>query len=141
MERLKKQESKEQMLRENILKMDQSLARYAPAVVVFFSAFFVDKISDYTCDWWLNACVQMSSFLFFTYLAIAIFFIYMAYELHQSRGSVAAVNGLLALGQASTRLGASLAEQGRVHATRLYSEHVQPPAAAGSGPGEKAKSE
>merc|ERR1711959_210525 len=119
------EDSKEQMLRENLLKMDQSLARYAPAVIVFVVAFLVDKISDYTCDWWLNACVQMSSFLFFTYLGIFCFFIYMAYQLHQTRGSVAAVNGLLALGQSSTRLGAQLLEQGKKQATKLYEEKLK----------------
>ena len=99
------EETHAQMVRENNLKMDQSLVKYAPAVILFLVAVVLDKLSDYTCDWWLPACRQASSFLLATYLAILIFLLYMAYELHQRRGPVAAVNGLMALAQASVRTG------------------------------------
>jgi len=134
-----------QMKRENGLKMDQSLVKYAPAVVIILLAFLVDKLSDYTCDWWLDTCVQASWLLLFVYVSLTGFVIYVAYELHQRRGSVAAVNGLMALGQASTRMSANYAEIGRGHAVSAYTQHVAPRLAdlhAGqSASGERAKQE
>jgi len=102
-------ETRVQMVRENKLKMDQSLVKYAPAAIVLVLALFLDKLSDYTCDWWLESCVQASSLLMFIYVGIACFFAYVVYQLHQARGGVAAMQGLIALGQATSRMGMELA--------------------------------
>ena len=96
----------------------------------------LDKLSDYTCDWWLQACRQASSFLLATYLAILCFLLYMAYELHQRRGPVAAVNGLMALAQASVRTGSECVAVAKDVGTKLAAQ-----AAAEPGGATKAKAE
>lgn len=115
-------ETKTQMLRENKMKMDQSLVKYAPAVIVLILAIFIDKLSDYTCDWWLDACVQMSTLLVCVYVGILCFLAFVIYELKNKRGTMAATQGAMALGQASSRMAME-------HAVTLK-EKVAPAAAA-----------
>lgn len=115
-------EAKKQMLRENAMKMDQSLVRYAPAVLILVAAFVSDKLSDFVCDWWSDTCVQISWLLLFTYLGLIAFILYVAYELHQRRGTVAAVNGMLALGQASTRMSVEYGEIVKSKGLDAYSQ-------------------
>jgi len=118
-------EAQEQVVRENKLKIDQSLVKYAPAVMILFVSFFIDKLSDYTCDWWLESCRQASTLLVLIYVGIFVFVGFVTYQLHEKRGGVAAVQGLIALGQASSRMGMEVAlqvkEKGVELATQLSS--------------------
>lgn len=132
-------ELKEQMYRENQLKMDQSLVKYAPAVLIIVLAFVVDKLSDYTCDWWLDTCVQASQLLLLLYIGLICFILYLAYELHQRRGGVAAVNGLMALGQASTRMAVHYGDIGKEFALNKYAQYQGEPAPAAAATGDKVK--
>jgi atlastin len=57
----------------NKLKSEKVLVQFAGLLVMIILLFLIDKISDFTCDWWSNTCVRMSSALFFTYsIAIAV---------------------------------------------------------------------
>ncbi len=60
----------EQVKEENNRRMEKALTAFAGIACVAFTALILDKMSDYTCDWWSDTCVQASKILVLFYTAV-----------------------------------------------------------------------
>jgi len=74
---------------ENARRMEKALTAFAGIVCVAVASLVLDKMSDYTCDWWSDTCVQVSKMLVLFYTAVLGVMIWQVYKLLQTRGQAA----------------------------------------------------
>ncbi|CAD7930941.1 unnamed protein product [Amoebophrya sp. A25] len=84
---------------DNKRRMEKALTSFAGLVCIAVSSFVIDKMSDYTCDWWSDTCQQMSKMLVMFYTAVIGVVVWQAYKLMQTRGQAAVGIALIELGK------------------------------------------
>ena len=89
---------------ENRRRMEAALTVFAGMSVLVCILYFIDKVSDFTCDWYSDTCVRMSNALFLVYFTIIVAILTNAYFLYQSRGQTVALMALIEMGKASVGL-------------------------------------
>ena len=75
---------------DNDRKLEQALAAFGGIALIAVIAFVIDRITDWTCDWWSQTCRDVSQMLLTIYLGIFIFIAYHAYQVYSQRGQIAA---------------------------------------------------
>jgi len=81
----------------NKARMSELLSRYAPFVLLAVVLFIFDKISDYTCDWWLHECVQFSYLASSFYLLTLVGLVFVSYRVYSSKGQTVLVKSFAGL--------------------------------------------
>merc|ERR1712012_999959 len=76
---------------ENSRRLERALVAFANIALLGIALFVLDRLSDWTCDWWLKTCKDLSSLMFFAYLGIFIYIGWFAYKLTNTRGKLAAL--------------------------------------------------
>ena len=89
---------------ENRRKMESALTIFAGLSVVAILLYGLDKISDFTCDWYSDTCVRISNALFLIYFTIIVAILTNAYLLYQSRGQAVAFVALIEMGKSAVTL-------------------------------------
>lgn len=84
--------------------LECSLVSLAGLLVLAIVLFVVDRISDYTCDWWLDVCVQGSKLMMLTYVLSFLWIGGNMYVLYKDRGQIAAVGASAELCKESCKL-------------------------------------
>lgn len=79
-----------QIQAENSRLLEQALAKFAALMVVALFLLALDKLTDYTCDWWSETCVALSSMFMTSYLVIFGFVAYQIWCVYRDRGQLAA---------------------------------------------------
>jgi len=75
---------------ENNRRLEKALLIFAPLCLVALSLFVLDRISDWTCDWWSQTCHEASKVMLLAYMAIACYVGVNAYLVLNDRGRLAA---------------------------------------------------
>lgn len=89
---------------ENRRQMESALTAFAGLMLMVGLLYLVDKISDFTCDWYSETCVRMSNALFLIYFTILVAVSTNVYFLYQSRGQTVALMAIFEMGKASLGL-------------------------------------
>jgi atlastin len=63
----------ERYIEDNKRRLEQVLVPFANAALIAVSLFLFDRISDFTCDWWLQTCVDLSKLMFTCYVSIFLY--------------------------------------------------------------------
>lgn len=101
---------KEFFFEENRRKLQQALNVFAGFIVLIFALYAIDKLSDFTCDWYSETCVRMSNALFLIYFTLIVAILTNAYFLLQAKGKTVAVLALMELGKTAFALFLSYAK-------------------------------
>jgi atlastin len=89
---------------ENRRRVESALKIFAGLSVLVGVLYLIDKISDFTCDWYSETCVRMSNALFLVYFTIVVAILTNAYLLYQSRGQAVTFMALIEMFKASVAL-------------------------------------
>jgi atlastin len=89
---------------ENRRKMESALTVFAGIALLIGLLYSVDKISDFTCDWYSDTCVRLSNALFLIYITLIVAILTNAYFLYQSRGQAVALVALIEMGKAAVTM-------------------------------------
>ncbi len=89
---------------ENRRKMESALTIFAGLSVLAILLYTLDKISDFTCDWYSDTCVRISNALFLVYFTIIVAILTNVYLLYQSRGQTVAFVALIEMGKSAVTL-------------------------------------
>jgi atlastin len=89
---------------ENRRRMESSLTIFAGLTILVLVLYTIDKISDFTCDWYSETCVRVSNALFLIYFTIVVALLTNVYFLYQSRGHAIAVVAIIEMIKASVSL-------------------------------------
>jgi len=100
---------------QNKRRLEQVLIGFGQLSVVGLVLFLIDFVSNYTCDWWLQACVEMSKLLFFSYMAIFGYVGMQVAKLYKERGKLAATLAGYELGKECMKQSVALCEQAQEH--------------------------
>jgi atlastin len=98
---------------DNDRALEKALVAFGNYALLGLVIFVLDRVSDWTCDWWSQTCVDLSKAMFFAYACIGCFVGYQVYVLVNSRGRFAALTALSELWKEMVRL------------MSIYAEHVQ----------------
>lgn len=96
-------EALERYVDANQRAIEHRLTGYDTLATCSVSAFLADRLSDFLCDWWLEACRRSSTLFMGIYLPIWAFLGYEVYKIYRDRGAVAATVASLELGKAMTK--------------------------------------
>jgi len=88
----------------NERRLEKALSFLAIFALIAVKFFLLDKITDYTCDWWSNTCVQISGFLSLVYVSVFLYIGYHVAMLYKNQGQMAAALAGGELGKEVMRL-------------------------------------
>ena len=89
---------------ENRRRMESALTTFAGLALFAFFLYAMDKISDFTCDWYSDTCVRVSNALFLIYFTIIVAILTNVYLLYQSRGQAVVLVAIIEMGKSSITL-------------------------------------
>ena len=89
---------------ENRRRMESALTIFAGLSLLAFFLYTMDKVSDFTCDWYSDTCVRMSNALFLIYFTILVAILTNVYLLYQSRGQAVALVAIMEMGKSAVTL-------------------------------------
>ncbi|CAE8636465.1 unnamed protein product, partial [Polarella glacialis] len=75
---------------ENSRRLEKALVAFAHVALLGLVLFILDRISDWTCDWWSQTCTDLSKLMFLAYGGIFAYVGIQAYLLLHDRGRMAA---------------------------------------------------
>uniref|UniRef100_A0A7S0FNM2 GB1/RHD3-type G domain-containing protein n=1 Tax=Pyrodinium bahamense TaxID=73915 RepID=A0A7S0FNM2_9DINO len=75
---------------DNSRRLEKALVAFANIALLGLSLFVLDRVSDWTCDWWSQTCVEVSKLMLMGYLAIAGWIGVHVYLLINDRGRLSA---------------------------------------------------
>jgi len=75
---------------DNERKLERALAAFANISLLGFGLFVLDRISDWTCDWWSKTCTDMSKLILSVYACIFLYVGWHCYFVFNDRGKVGA---------------------------------------------------
>lgn len=81
---------------DNKRRLEQVLVPFANAALLGVCLFLCDRLSDFTCDWWSQTCVDLSKLMLTCYLSI---FIYVAVHVYFVSAESGKVQVALAAGE------------------------------------------
>jgi hypothetical protein len=76
-------------LDDNRRRLDSALVSFANIALLALSLFILDRISDWTCDWWSKTCADASRLMLTAYIGIGIWIGIHSYRLFRDRGQLA----------------------------------------------------
>jgi len=79
---------KERYTEDNRRKLEQVLVPFANAALIGVCLFLCDRLSDFTCDWWSQTCVDLSKLMLTCYLSIFIYVSVHVYFIGAESGKV-----------------------------------------------------
>eukprot|EP00746_Dinoflagellata_sp_MGD_P009061 gnl/MRDRNA2_/MRDRNA2_118272_c0_seq1.p1 gnl/MRDRNA2_/MRDRNA2_118272_c0~~gnl/MRDRNA2_/MRDRNA2_118272_c0_seq1.p1 ORF type:complete len:612 (+),score=165.12 gnl/MRDRNA2_/MRDRNA2_118272_c0_seq1:92-1927(+) len=100
----------ERYMEDNKRLLERSLVSLAGLLVIAVVLFVLDRVSDYTCDWWLDVCVQGSKLMMLGYLASFGWIGWNTYVLYKERGQIATVGACSELWKESLKLACEYGE-------------------------------
>jgi len=74
---------------DNARRLERALAAFANITIVGVSLFILDRVSDWTCDWWSQTCVELSKLMLMAYAFIFLYIGVQVYFLFNDRGKLA----------------------------------------------------
>lgn len=74
---------------DNKRALERCLVSFSGLLLTAVLLFILDRITDYTCDWWSDTCVQFSKLFFFVYCCGFLVIGYNVYILYRERGQLA----------------------------------------------------
>lgn len=89
---------------DNARRLEKALAVFANISILGLSFFTLDRISDYTCDWWSQTCVELSKVLLLCWLLILGYVGFNVYMLLSKRGKLATASAAGELWKEMVRL-------------------------------------
>merc|ERR1712166_61293 len=95
---------------DNSKRLEKALAAFANIALMGTILFVLDRISDWTCDWWSQTCADVSKMLLFAYLAIFGYIGVYLYFLFNDQGRLRAAVAIGELWKEMMRLLAVYAE-------------------------------
>eukprot|EP00439_Symbiodinium_sp_Y106_P071252 s3545_g12.t1 len=75
---------------ENARRLEKALVAFANISLIGLALFLLDRISDWTCDWWSQTCTDLSKLMLLAYVLIFGYVGVQAYLALHDRGRVAA---------------------------------------------------
>eukprot|EP00933_Yihiella_yeosuensis_P033494 TRINITY_DN2719_c0_g4_i2.p1 TRINITY_DN2719_c0_g4~~TRINITY_DN2719_c0_g4_i2.p1 ORF type:complete len:583 (+),score=118.18 TRINITY_DN2719_c0_g4_i2:88-1836(+) len=75
---------------ENDRRLEKALVTFAPLALLGLVLFILDRMSDWTCDWWSQTCTDLSKLMLLAYGGIAAYVGYHVYVLFKDRGQIGA---------------------------------------------------
>jgi len=91
-------------MEDNGRRLEGALAIFANITILGVSLFVLDRISDWTCDWWSNVCVELSKLMLMVYAVIFCYVGVHVYFLFNDRGKIAAASAAAELWKEMARL-------------------------------------
>jgi len=82
---------------ENERKLENALGGLVNISLAAIAAFVLDRASDVTCDWWLGACQELSTDLFYGYVGVAAYIAYSVNNISSAQGELEATVATLEL--------------------------------------------
>lgn len=73
---------------DNQRRLEQVLVGFANLALLGSTLFVLDRISDWTCDWWSRTCVELSRVMMVIYLVIFVYVGFHVYLVFKERGKV-----------------------------------------------------
>merc|ERR1712113_380203 len=58
---------------DNDRRLEKALIAFANIVLLGLALFILDRISDWTCDWWSKTCADMSKVMLTAYVGIFLY--------------------------------------------------------------------
>ena len=89
---------------ENKRRMEGTLTIFAGLTILVFVLYTIDRISDFTCDWYSDTCVRISNALFLIYFTIVVAILTNVYLLYHARGHAVTVVALIEMVKAAITL-------------------------------------
>lgn len=89
---------------DNARRLEKALAAFANITILGVGLFVLDRLSDWTCDWWSQTCVELSKLMLMTYVLIFCYVGVHAYFLFNDRGKIAAAGAGAELWKEMARL-------------------------------------
>merc|ERR1712061_271282 len=75
---------------DNVRRLERALVAFANVALLGLALFVLDRMSDWTCDWWSDTCVNLSKVMVIAYVCIFAYVGIHAYFLFNDRGKVGA---------------------------------------------------
>ncbi|CAE7570284.1 ATL2, partial [Symbiodinium pilosum] len=75
---------------ENARRLEKALVAFANISLIGLALFLLDRVSDWTCDWWSQTCTDLSKIMLLAYVLIFGYVGVQAYLALHDRGRVAA---------------------------------------------------
>lgn len=76
----------------NERRLEKALVAFANLAILGMALFILDRASDWTCDWWLQTCRDVSSLMLLAYLGIFSYIGFFVWRLTSERGKMAAAS-------------------------------------------------
>lgn len=89
---------------DNDRRLEKALAAFANVTIVAISLFVLDRVSDWTCDWWSETCVQLSKLMLMGYSFIFLYLGVHVYFLYNEQGKLGVATALGELWKESVKL-------------------------------------
>jgi hypothetical protein len=86
---------------ENTRKMEASLTIFSGLALLSAVLYLMDKLSDFTCDWYSETCVRVSNALFLVYFTVTVAILTNVYLVYQSRGQTVAIMAMIEMGKST----------------------------------------
>merc|ERR1740130_1717148 len=80
----------DQYFKDNEVRLQQALAGFANLAILGATLFILDRVSDWTCDWWSQTCHEVSKLMLLAYLGIFAYIGFYVYKLVSDQGKMAA---------------------------------------------------
>lgn len=80
----------ERYLEDNSRRLEQALVAFANLAILATALFALDRISDWTCDWWSQTCKDLSSLMLMAYFLIFCYIGFFVWRLVNERGKMQA---------------------------------------------------
>mmetsp|Transcript_82494 Transcript_82494/g.230024 ORF Transcript_82494/g.230024 Transcript_82494/m.230024 type:complete len:587 (-) Transcript_82494:131-1891(-) len=85
-------------------RLQKALVGFANLALFGAVLFFLDRVSDWVCDWWSDTCNELSKVMLVAYCGIFGYIAYQAYVLFVQRGKVALGLAIVELGKEAAGL-------------------------------------
>lgn len=78
-------------VQDNDRRLEHALVAFGNITLVGAALFVLDRVSDWTCDWWSKTCVDVSKVMQVAYFIIFLYIGVQAYFIFKNRGRIAAL--------------------------------------------------